>query len=568
MARPYKRNRHEAQIQKQIRRQEVLLTVNRGVQEMTRPADLERVAQVCFAQLRALELPFCALAIQRLVDESANIFSCYEVQPSGDLHCFIADSPNLFRLWRLGQTRYRPDLDADMGGLSPADREAISARCGRTLKSILNVFYPEGILSVLSDQANPFSEGDIRFLEQVAQVLSVGMRRLEDMEHLDAVVQHVPDGIGLLDSAKRLVFANAPGLALFKDLAGAAPGEVVGLIDGRSLEAIQQSSQNMPLEVALPDGRAIEVSARATDGALAHRGWVVVCRDVTYEREIQEKAAHQDRLAAVGQLAAGIAHDFNNMLTVVTGFAQLLELRDDMPETAKAKLLEIHNQGQRAAQLVRQILDFSRVSPVEKQVLNLAPFVKETAKLLVRTLPETIVVHADMDGGDFRVSANLTQLQQVLTNLAVNARDAMPAGGVLAFKLRHIYLEADERPPSPDMPPGSYVQLVVSDTGTGMPPEVLNRIFEPFYTTKNRGESTGLGLPQVYGIVKQHDGFIEVESAEGQGAAFAIFLPRVDGDVTSAFVEAHGGAISVDSRVGEGARFVVQLPVNGKKHAD
>ena len=172
-------------------------------------------------------------------------------------------------------------------------------------------------------------------------------------------------------------------------------------------------------------------------------------------------------------------------------------------------------------------MDFSRKSVSQQQTLDLVPFLKESIKFLERTIPENIRIVLEVTPGEFVVEADPTKIQQVITNLAVNARDAMPAGGTLRFQLAYLSLEPDEPPPYPDLPAGDWVLLNISDTGSGIPSEILPHIFEPFFTTKERGKGTGLGLAQVYGIVKQHQGHIDVNSLSGQGTTFTICLPAV-----------------------------------------
>jgi CheY-like chemotaxis protein len=233
----------------------------------------------------------------------------------------------------------------------------------------------------------------------------------------------------------------------------------------------------------------------------------------------------QERLATVGQLAAGIAHDFNNIMAAIVVYADLLRMDTTISSSSQERLAIIQQQVQRAASLIRQILDFSRRSVMEQSSLDLLPFIKEIEKLLNRTLPETITVELHSREDEYILSADPTRLQQVFMNLAVNARDAMPEGGTLSFDLSLVQLKEGDHAPSADMPPGNWVHIRVSDTGTGIPPEDQSHIFEPFFTTKPVGQGTGLGLAQVYGIVKQHDGYIDVTSQVGEGTQFNIFLP-------------------------------------------
>jgi len=191
---------------------------------------------------------------------------------------------------------------------------------------------------------------------------------------------------------------------------------------------------------------------------------------------------------------------------------------------SRDRLAIIQNQVQRAASLIRQILDFSRRSVMEQTTLDLLPFIKELDKLLRRVLPETIRIELSYQPGEYVVSADPTRLQQVFMNLAVNASDATPNGGRLYFQLERVVVEEGERPPCADLPLGEWIRISVQDTGEGIPPEVLPHIFEPFFTTKPVGQGTGLGLAQAYGIIRQHDGYIDVHSQVGEGTTFHIYL--------------------------------------------
>lgn len=249
--------------------------------------------------------------------------------------------------------------------------------------------------------------------------------------------------------------------------------------------------------------------------------------DVTERSRMEEQAQQQSALAAIGQLAAGIAHDFNNLLTVILGLSSMLEMRSDLPEQVKEDIRTIYAQGERASNLTRQILDFSRATVVDFRPIDMVSLLKESIKLLERTFPENIHIETHFMKDEQWVEGNLTQLQQVITNLAVNARDAMPGGGTLKVVLEHLEVGEKEPPPLPGMEPGKWCCWSLSDTGTGMPQKVLTHIFEPFFTTKPPGQGTGLGMSQVYGIVKQHNGEIKVESQVGKGTSFKIYLPAL-----------------------------------------
>ena len=352
----------------------------------------------------------------------------------------------------------------------------------------------------------------------------------ESEERLKGLLEHLPDGVCLLDGDRRLSLANSSARGYLKAFGDVGVGEEISQVGGQTIEGLlTPRADGLPHEVVVEGAsrRIFEITGRPITHGTSEGGWALVIQDVTQEREVLERIQQQDRLAAVGQMAAGIAHDFNNLLSVMMGFAQLIEIQPDTPESARRDLQTIFSQGQRASQMIRQIMDFSRRSVAERQPVDLVPFLKETVKLLRRTLPENIRVASKFRVPTCVVEASLTQLQQVITNLAVNARDAMPEGGELRTELSHLHVQAGEQPPLPGMGPGEWVVWSVSDTGTGMSPEVVAHIYEPFFTTKKPGEGTGLGMAQVYGIVQQHGGYIDVKSVARRGTTFTIYLPKI-----------------------------------------
>jgi len=254
---------------------------------------------------------------------------------------------------------------------------------------------------------------------------------------------------------------------------------------------------------------------------------LVVVRDITEAQVAQKRSLLQDRLAAVGQLAAGIAHDFNNILGTIMLYSELLLNDQSISTKGKERIDTIFNQAKRGSTLTTQVLDFSRRSIMEKHAFDLVPFFTDLEKLLSRTLPESVKINMDFNGEPgYYINADPTRMQQVIMNLALNARDAMPKGGELSFTLDQLDVQ-EEQPPYPGMRAGSWVRIRVSDTGSGIDQEVMLHIFEPFFTTKPQGKGTGLGLSQVYGIVKQHSGFIDAESTPGKGTTFIIYLPAI-----------------------------------------
>jgi len=247
-------------------------------------------------------------------------------------------------------------------------------------------------------------------------------------------------------------------------------------------------------------------------------------------RTTQQQVIQQERLAAVGQLAAGIAHEFNNIMTSIILCADMMLRTSNLTPTDREQVIVIRQEGRRAAHFTQQILDFSRKAMLRRQELALLPFMEEFKGRLERTLPESIRIHlshsVEETSEEIMVNTDSARLQQALMNLALNARDAMPEGGDLYFKLARLSLEPGEPSPSPEIQPGEWACLTVTDTGSGIPPDVLPHIFEPFFTTRAPLRS-GLGLSQAYGTIKQHGGHIDVSTRVGEGTAFTIYLPAL-----------------------------------------
>jgi len=247
--------------------------------------------------------------------------------------------------------------------------------------------------------------------------------------------------------------------------------------------------------------------------------------------QTQEIIVQQERLAAVGQLAAGVAHDFNNILACILGSSDILQLSPGLSSSEESLLDEINGAGNRAAELVRQLLDFSRKNMHDPKHIELTEFVEETVGFYKRTMPDNIRIDVDYDAGEYVVNFDPTQLQQMIANLAINARDAMPSGGQISVTLSVVRSLADTLCVlCGELIEGSWIEIRVADSGKGIPPDVGKRIFEPFYTTKGVGNGTGLGLSQVSGIVEQNGGHLIFESSAGVGTVFSVFLPSVLGD--------------------------------------
>jgi two-component system, cell cycle sensor histidine kinase and response regulator CckA len=276
--------------------------------------------------------------------------------------------------------------------------------------------------------------------------------------------------------------------------------------------------------------RVLESTASAVRNAEgAVEKLVIVNRDITERRELEQQLVLSQRLEAVGKLSGGIAHDFNNLLGVIIGYSEALQEDISADNPLREAIDEIQKAGQRAAALTQQLLAFSRKQVMEPKILDLNSIVVDMQKMLRRLIGEDIELKFNLPAELGKVKADRGQVEQVILNLAVNARDAMPRGGELKIETENAQLGEEDTLRYRYVDPGRYILLKVTDTGTGMDAETQSHIFEPFFTTKEKGKGTGLGLATVYGVVKQSGGYIWLDSEPGKGTTFRIYLPRVEG---------------------------------------
>ncbi|HKV23367.1 MAG TPA: PAS domain S-box protein [Candidatus Acidoferrum sp.] len=304
----------------------------------------------------------------------------------------------------------------------------------------------------------------------------------------------------------------------------------------RLKELLEGANEFRDVEVELKrrDGAPITVRCTGRKVKAEHQGescFDVFAEDVTERRILERQLRMAGKMEAVGRLSGGIAHDFNNLLGVIIGYSQVLKRRLNSESPLIECADEIEKAGQRAAALTRQLLAFSRQQILTPSILKLNDLVVDMVKMLPRLLGEDIAVTTALDANLGTVTADQSQIEQVIMNLAVNARDAMPQGGTLRIETTNAELDQAYCWAHPGAKPGRYVMLAVIDSGTGIDPDTLTHIFEPFFTTKEIGKGTGLGLATVYGVVKQSGGYIWVDSNLGHGASFQIFLPRAEESV-------------------------------------
>jgi two-component system, cell cycle sensor histidine kinase and response regulator CckA len=371
--------------------------------------------------------------------------------------------------------------------------------------------------------------------------------------NLRSVIEGAADGIAVLDAGGRITLANSR----WCDLLGYTNAEILGLhiletylpeeraIGRERLREMQAHPQRLQhaRRMGRHDGTAFPAEMSAAP--IADGRYQVIARDVSERDRLEAQLRQAHKMEAIGQLAGGISHDFNNLLTAIGGFAELLlaDLPDADPR--REDVLQIAHAADQGAKLTRQLLAFSRRQPVHTEPLDLAEVVALALPMLGRLVGEDVEIVVDLKPELPFVLADRAQLQQVLLNLAANARDAMPEGGVLRLAAAAVRLDAKFVRTHPGAQTGRHVRLSVSDTGLGMDEATQLHLFEPFFTTKEEGKGTGLGLASVYGIVKQANGAIYAESSLGQGTTFTIYLPAIQGTAAEGpagpSVEAQGG---------------------------
>jgi PAS domain S-box-containing protein len=440
----------------------------------------------------------------------------------------------------------QPSLDR----IAEADRPAVAEwrdspdrRAGDTLASTgLRVDGTEFPMRILGDSMLlPDGPTTLIYLTDLTE-----QRRIEaEREWLISAVEQSADSVVVTDADLRIVYLNAAA----ERLSGFQRHEVLGLTADRLADSNATSGAEQwagrqgteawsgVISTRSRDGSPVDVNVTISpvrDPAGNVVGAVSIGRDQTRERALETQLRQAQKMEAIGRLAGGIAHDFNNLLTVISGNAELLLGELDGGDAKRSEVEEIHRAADRAASLIRQLLAFSRRQVLEPEVLQLASVVQDLDPLLRRVVREDVEVLIRTANGSGFVQADRSQLEQVVMNLVVNARDAMPAGGVLTIVTDEVELDAAYADTHLGVAPGRYVQLAVSDTGVGMDAATIARAFEPFFTTKGPGVGTGLGLSTVDGIVRQSGGHIWLYSEPGLGTTFKIFLPSVGDDLAEA----------------------------------
>ncbi|HEY6466697.1 MAG TPA: PAS domain S-box protein, partial [Candidatus Acidoferrales bacterium] len=403
-----------------------------------------------------------------------------------------------------------------------------------------------GVL-VVQDYAteNAYSERDLEFLDSIGGQIALAIERTRSEERLHSsdarlrvLIEQLPAVLWTVDRDMRFTSAVGAGLARL----GLKPNELVGT---KLADYLQTSDGTYPAVAAhrkALNGEPVTFHLEWKSGSYAcHaeslrgpqgeiQGVICMALDVTDRKQLEEQFRQAQKMEAVGRLAGGIAHDFNNLLMVIQGYSDLLVERLHASDPLRKNVEQIQTASQRATSLTRQLLAFSRKQMLAPKILNIQTVIADMETILRRLIGEDIVLEAISAPSLGHVKADRSQIEQVVMNLAINARDAMPNGGRLTIDAQNVEIGSDVPQQPTVVAPGNYVMLAVTDNGCGMNEETRAHIFEPFFTTKEKGKGTGLGLATVYGIVKQSGGYIWVYSEPNVGTTFKIYLPRIEGE--------------------------------------
>jgi two-component system cell cycle sensor histidine kinase/response regulator CckA len=559
-----------------VRRNRELTLLNRIIAASAASQEISSILEtVCRELALAFDVPQSAAVLFDREKTQAVVVAEYlaEGRPSslGKIIPAVDNSSSQYLL------QHRKPLVIDNAQTDPAMEpvRALMRQRGTVSLLVVPLIIGEEVVGTLGLDAieyRPFSEEEVDLARRVAEQVSSSLARarlVEDQKRLSTAVEQAADAVVIADSEGKILFVNPAferitGLKA-RDIIGSGPE---GWKDQNAATTFYQEfwsvvrtgqPQQGPLASRRPDGTSYRVDLLLTP-VRNEAGNVVNCvgtlRDVTREVQLEEQFYQAQKMEALGQLAGGIAHDFNNLLTVINLSTQLLRRRLHPEDPLWEHVVRISEAGERAAKLTRQLLSFSRREIAEPTVVALNRVVDDLGSMLQRVIGENIVLNTNLTPGLWPIKVDPSQLDQVILNLVVNARDAMPQGGMLSIETANVILDRARAAAHLDAKPGEYVQLTIRDTGVGMDETVKSHLFEPFFTTKEPGQGTGLGLATVFGIVKQSGGHIHVESESGLGTTFEIYLPRSKEGPNPNSVAPHPQAAHAD-KLARGAETVL-----------
>ena len=544
-----------------LRRIALIESSFRPASAIARPEELARDYErlrVAFELTRAIGVEHdTAALIDRILDTALRLFqgdraAIALLDGAGNPTAQLAKLRSGERVEMPLSTRMLSEVLASRSGVVTTDT-AEDARFNRSASVLalqirsamcVPIVYQNEVLGVLQldsrGAANAFTEKDLELLLAIASQAAMAIKNAklvarvqtviaEDWKRLERVMHALPEGVLLLDAGNLLSLTNARADELLPLVSEARRGDILTQVGGVPIDELLARGADDLTELTVPGSpaRSFTVSAAHTAGkAAAEAETVVVIREVTEERQREARSNQHEKLALIGQLAGGIAHDFNNLLAVILNYSDFV--RDEVTsDPVREDIDQIKEAARRAAELTKQLLAFSRREMISPKVFDLDRLVVNMNRMMLRALGEQVVVQTVAAPEPLLVKADSSRIEQVLMNLLVNARDAMPRGGTITVESSLVELDAHAAEGFA-LPAGPYGVVSVRDTGTGMTPEVMAHVFEPFFTTKERGKGTGLGLATAYGIVKQVGGHISVESTPGVGTTFRIMLPVTD----------------------------------------
>ncbi|MEM7032617.1 MAG: response regulator [Chloroflexota bacterium] len=423
------------------------------------------------------------------------------------------------------------------------DTEALISHVYRAFHAHL-ASYSEDLEAEVQRRTEELLQINQELIKEIRVRKQIEDRLAEEHNLLRTFIDNVPDYMFVKDRQSRFRLCNEATVRL---MGASTPDELIGKTDfdyfPQDLASQYYAGEQSIIESGLPMVNNEEVSLNVSQGIVSVHlttkiplqdatgaiiGIVGIARDITAHKHLEDQLRQAQKMEAVGQLTAGIAHDFNNLLTAINGFAELIQRKLSASDPLIGLVNKISDSGERASNLVNQLMAFSRKQVLDPKVLHLNNVIQQVDEMLQRIIGEHIELRTNLLSDLWLIKADPAQLEQVIINLAVNARDAMPHGGSLTIQTTNIVINESYVANYFQIRPGQYVQLSMSDVGVGMNETLQERIFEPFFTTKSPGSGTGLGLSTVYGIIKQNGGDIEVNSQEGKGSTFKIYLPQVD----------------------------------------